>query len=72
MFTQVITTREDHITLEVPQELRGHEIIVTMDDLDIGKNERRQKNLKEALAFWRSQQVDLSNFKFNREEANER
>ena len=33
---------------------------------------RKQKDFSEAVKFWRSLKVDMSNFKFNREDAYER
>ncbi len=71
MFTQDITPTENPVTFEVPKNLLGHKLRVTAIPIDEGKTERAQK-LEGALAFWKSQQVDLSNFKFDREEANER
>ena len=71
MFTQVITPTENPVILNFPQELLGHEIKITATAMD-EDNEERKRAWEEALAFWNSIEVDMSNFKFDREEANER
>ena len=71
MFTQVITTNEDHVTLEVPQELRGHKIEVTMNDLEtIGHNP--YASVEDVLSHFTAIKIDTRGFKFNRDEANQR
>ena len=71
MFTQIITQTEESIVLEVPKELRGHTIQITLDDL--GKNgKKRFHSVEEALAQFSTPTLDTRGWKFNRDEANER
>ena len=71
MFTQIITPAQASIVLEVPKELQGHTIQITMDDL--GKNgKKRFHSVEEALAQFSPPTLDTRGWKFNRDEANER
>lgn len=49
-----------HITVETKESIKSK---------PIAKN---KKKIDEAVKFWRSQKVDMSSFKFNREDAYER
>ncbi len=75
MFRQVIKpeTKEDLI-IHLPEKFIGKNIEVEateLRNLRTSKKER-EKKLKEAFDFFDTISVDMSNFKFNREEANER
>lgn len=82
MFRTIITPKETTLTIELPDQMVGKtveviafeiekngETIVKPEDLVESKPKR---TFEEAVAFWDSMAVDMSNFKFNREEANER
>ena len=71
MFTQVITPTEDHITLEVPEELRGHRIEVTMNDLETNGH-AHFASIEEALSHFTAVKIDTRGFTFDRDEANAR
>ena len=71
MFTQIITPTEKSIVLEVPEELRGHTIEITMND--IGENgKKRFSSVEEVLSHFTAVRFDTKGWKFNRDEANER
>ncbi len=82
MYRSIITPKETKLTIELPYEMVGKAVEVLAfeiekketptekpEDLPVG---RRKRTFEEAIAFWDSMAVDMSNFKFNREEANER
>ncbi|HWF43298.1 MAG TPA: hypothetical protein VG537_01525 [Candidatus Kapabacteria bacterium] len=71
MFTQIITPTEKSIILEVPEELRGKTIEITMND--IGENgQKRFSSVEEVLSHFTAIRLDTKGWKFNRDEANER
>jgi hypothetical protein len=69
--TQIITTTDASVVLEVPEELRGHPFKVTLDPL-----EQRKKpifnTVEEVHAAFNAVRIDTRGWKFNRDEANER
>ena len=82
MYRAIITPKQTKLTIDLPEEMVGKpvevlafeiekngETIVTSENLATGN---RKRTFEEAIAFWDSMAVDMSNFKFNREEANER
>jgi hypothetical protein len=82
MYRAIITPKETTLTIELPDQLVGKSVEVIA--FEIEKNEagimkpedskpiKRKRTFEEAVAFWDSIAVDMTNFKFNREEANER
>jgi hypothetical protein len=71
MYTQIITPTEESIVIEVPEELRGHTIKVTMDE--VGENGKKQlSSVEEFLSQFKAVRIDTKGWKFNRDEANER
>ncbi len=71
MFTQIITPTEESVKLDVPREMIGHAVKVTLDDLE-ENGKRRFTSLEDVHAHFRAIRLDLRGFKFNRDEANER
>ncbi len=82
MYRSIITPKETKLTIELPQDMVGKPVEVlafeieknaetTVDQDDLTKK-RTKRTFAEAIALWDSMAVDMSNFKFNREEANER
>jgi hypothetical protein len=70
MFREIIIPTETRQTIEFPEDFVGKpvEIIAfTIDD-----KEKKQFDSEEAFKFWEEHRVDMSNFKFDRFEANER
>ena len=69
----IIPSASDH-TVVVPEAYYGKRVVVTVSAMD--EKAKNSKNLRmkaeEARAFFNSMQVDMTNFKFSREEANER
>ena len=71
MYKQVVEAKGAEITVQLPSELAGKRLEVTVNELQPDAKDR-EKLLQEAHTFFRSIAVDMSNFKFNRDEANER
>jgi hypothetical protein len=75
MFTQVITPVKKPVIIDIPDEYLGHRLNITVSELadeERTADDENQYSFENALKFWRAHRVDLSNFKFDREEANER
>jgi hypothetical protein len=73
MFTQIITPHEKPVIIDIPDAYLGHRLNITVSELAEEKaGDAERYSFENALKFWRSHRVDLSHFKFNREEANER
>jgi hypothetical protein len=71
MYTQIITPTEESIVLEVPEELRGHTITVTMDEV-VENGKKQFSSVDEFLSHFQAVRIDTKGWKFNRDEANER
>jgi hypothetical protein len=82
MYRAIITPKETTLTIELPHQMVGKSVEVIA--FEIEKNgemvdkttdlvtNKPKRTFEEAVAFWDSMAVDMSNFKFNREDANER
>lgn len=73
MFRQIITPSETQYTINFPPEFIGKEVeLIAFTVKESEQIYDKEQVIKDAIAFWDKNRVDLSNFKFNREEANER
>ena len=73
MYRQIIVPNERQFTITFPANFVGKEvelIAFTLKETELVTD--KEQLTKEALHFWDSHSVDMSNFKFDREEANER
>jgi hypothetical protein len=70
MFTQVITAVQKPVFIDIPDEYLGHRLSVTVSEFT--EEEASRYSIENALKFWNAHRVDLSHFKFDRDEANER
>ena len=71
MFTQIITPTEKSIMLDVPREMIGHKLKVTLDRIE-GKKKPIFNTVEEVHAAFNAVRIDTRGWKFNRDEANER
>ena len=74
MLRQIIIPSASNHAVILPKAYYGKKVMVTVFSLD-EKVENLKGNFakaKEARAFFNSMQVDMTGFKFDREEANER
>ena len=74
MFRAIITPNQTSLTIELPQELVGKPVEVLAVEIDkLGSALPKTKPTPEEIAsFYDQFQVDMTGFKFNRDEANER
>lgn len=75
MYRQIITPDNTKFTITFPQEFIGKEVEVIAFTLKEATQEIKAADTarEEALTFLKnSKRIDLSNFKFDRDEANER
>lgn len=75
MYRQVIRPEnKEDLIVHIPDEFLGKKVSIEVNEMkSIKKNKKdRAKALKKAFDFFNSISVDMSNFKFNRDEANER
>lgn len=71
MFTQEIVAQEAEVKIQLPPEMIGKELRITVEEKPAEEVDRA-KLLAEAKAFFDSISVDMSGFTFDREEANAR
>ena len=67
----VITPTENPVVLEIPKELLGHKVKVTVDDLE-SNGHSRFASIQEALSNFNAIEIDTRGFSFDREDANAR
>ncbi len=74
MFRTIITPKETSLTIELPEELIGKPIEVLAFEIDneVKEKIRTKPSTKEIKEFYSQYQVNMTDFKFNRAEANER
>jgi hypothetical protein len=72
MFTEIITPMHNPVLLELPEELLGHRVRLTAVQEETRADQEFKNLWSEALSFWQSQRVDMSNFTFDRDAANQR
>lgn len=65
-----VAEQPEDLTIQLPDDYlyKAVEVIA----FEVAPHELDNKKKEEALAFFKSISVDMSNFKFNRDEANER
>ena len=67
MYREIFEPKDNLLTIELPQEFIGERVIVEIRKSSELSKEEKLKKLNDSLVGFR---VDLSNFKFNRDEAN--
>ena len=73
MYRAIITPTETTLTIELPDELVGKPVeVLAFEIIKAIDKPVENRTFAEAVAFWDAHAVDMSNFKFDREEANER
>lgn len=70
MYREIITPTNTQQTIEFPEEFVGKQIEVIA--FPINEKENLQEEMEDAFKFWKKHSVNMSNFKFDRSEANER
>ena len=68
MFQQIFVPTQQHHSVELPDEFYGKKVQVIVIPVD----DNKQQMIQDADAFYDSIRLDFSDFKFDREEANER
>ncbi len=67
--------KTEDLTIQLPKEYLNKEVeVLALDVTDetIDELAEKRKAAKEAIDFFNTIQIDMSNFKFDRDEANER
>jgi hypothetical protein len=72
MYRAIIIPKESKFLIELPEALIGKPVEVLAFEIEPPKDLISEEQWKKAILFWDAHAVDMSNFKFNREEANER
>lgn len=70
MYREIIIPTNTKQTIELPVEFVGKQIEVIA--FPIEEKEDNQPETEDAFEFWKKHSIDMSNFKFDRSEANER
>ena len=73
MYRRIIkVVKEDDLQMQLPKEYLNKEVEVIAFELNENdEQEKKRQEVNEAIAFFKSISVDISDFKFNRDEANE-
>ena len=72
MYRKIVEAKEaSDLTIKLPEEFLNKRIAIVAFE-HYGSEIDRDKKLAEAQSFFRKMGVDMSNFKFDRNEANER
>ena len=72
MIRQIITSENNQLLLQIPNEYVGKAIEVIAFRIDQENDKNTEYSWESALAFFASHKVSISNYRFNRDEANER
>ncbi len=72
MYRQIITPKNTKLLLQLPAEFVGRLVEVIAFPVDERKKTKDKYSWKNALKFFEANRISLKNYKFNREEANER
>ncbi|MFP5039733.1 hypothetical protein [Parasediminibacterium sp. JCM 36343] len=73
MYRKIIDVlSEDNLQVQLPKEYLNKQVEVIAFELDEDIKGKPAKEFDEAISFFDSLNVDMRNFKFNRDEANER
>jgi hypothetical protein len=74
MYRAIITPKETKLTIDLPEELIGKPVeVLAFELLKTEQGQQRKKPSAEEIdLFYKKYQIDMSNFRFNRDEANER
>ena len=70
MYRDIIIPTSTKQTIELPEDFIGRQVEVIAFPLE--EDMQSSNSGEDAFAFWKKHSIDMSEFKFNREEANER
>lgn len=70
MYREIIIPTGTHQVIELPEEFIGKEVEIIAFPVETKKCNKR--HIEEAFKFWKENSIDMTNFKFDRIEANER
>jgi hypothetical protein len=71
MIREIISRAEENVTLQLPKEMVGKTVEVIAFEIEESKPElTKEERLLRIREITKSSMKDLSNFKFNRDEAN--
>ncbi|MBC7922753.1 MAG: hypothetical protein H7Z75_16865 [Ferruginibacter sp.] len=70
MYREILIPTDTKLTIELPSEWVGKPIEVLAFAIELNQPEMAQS--PEAFEFWKQHSIDLSGFRFNRDDANER
>lgn len=70
MYREIIIPTNTKQTIEFPKEFVGKQVEIIAFPID--EKETSQTKTEKAFKFWKKHSIDMSNFKFDRSEANER
>lgn len=69
MYREIITPSHTKLTIELPIELVGKQVEIIAFSIE---SEENSQGKADAFKFWEKHSIDMSSFKFDRGEANER
>jgi hypothetical protein len=70
MYREIIISAGKKQTIELPDDFIGKKVEIIAFPIEETKNHLDRTEI--AFKFWRTHSIDMSDFKFDRDEANER
>ncbi|MEO7316944.1 MAG: hypothetical protein ABIW47_17265 [Ginsengibacter sp.] len=70
MYREFIIPTDTHQVIELPEEFIGREVEIIAFPVETKMINKHY--IEEAFKFWKENSIDMTNFKFDRIEANER
>jgi hypothetical protein len=73
MYRAIITPKETKLTIELPLDFVGKPVeVLAFELLKPEQAYRKKPSVEEIKLFYKKYQIDMSGYRFNRDEANER
>lgn len=70
MYREIIIPTDTHQVIELPEEFIGREVEIIA--FPVETKTINKHHIEDAFKFWKENSIDMTNFKFDRIEANER
>jgi hypothetical protein len=70
LIREIIFPTENTYTLHLPEEMIGKQVEIIAFEIEKTPEDTKKKNIDDIKAIFKDSLIDLSNYKFDRDEAN--
>jgi hypothetical protein len=70
LIREIIFPTENTYTLHLPEEMIGKQVEIIAFEIEKAPLDRKEKSIDDIKAIFKDSLIDLSNYKFDRDEAN--